>query len=452
MVKKNDDIQLNIESITSEGNGVGHYEGLAVFVPETAVGDVILCRIVKVKKSYAYGIVKQILTASADRIENACEVSHRCGGCSYRHMSYESELRVKEQVVKDALVRIGKIDCEFSPIISTGVTDRYRNKAQYPVREVNGEIQIGFFAKRSHTVIESSDCMLEPEQFSRILEAVKFFCTQYKIKPYNEVTHTGVLRHIYLRRSSSTGEIHLCLVINGRRFLNEQGFVRFITSACKDISGISLNFNSERTNVILGKDSRVIYGKGYITDTILEKTFHISPNAFFQVNRDATQLLYSEVKRLLNLKKGETLIDLYCGIGTIGLSVSDDTNNLIGVEVVPQAVEDAKKNAELNGRTNAKFYCSAASDMSDKFRERGERADAVILDPPRKGIDENTARNVVAFSPARIVYVSCNPATLARDLAVFETLGYKTISATPVDMFPRTTHVETVCLLHKIEN
>ena len=451
MIQTDDIIKLKIDSVSSDSNGVGRYEGMTVFVPNTVRGDVILASVVKVNKTYAFARIEKIITPSPYRTEGDCPICLECGGCAYRHMTYEEELRVKHTAVCDALRRIGSVDCPVLPVMFSE-TERYRNKAQYPVRSEEGQIKAGFFARRTHKVIPCDDCKLEPEEFSLITKAVIFFMQQHKIAAYDERTLTGIVRHIYLRKSSSSGEIHLCLVINSDKFPKKNDFVKFITSVNKNISGISLNFNNRDTNVILSDRQELIYGKNCITDTLCEKTFNISPLSFYQVNHSATEILYGEVKRLLDLKPGETLVDLYCGIGTIGICAAQKSTRLIGAEVVLCAVENATENARLNGMKNAHFYYGTSAKLSRRFKAQGIKADAVTVDPPRKGLDGETIENIVSFGAQRIVYVSCNPATLARDLAAFSKLGYKAALAQPVDMFPRTTHIETVVLLNKENN
>ena len=448
MIKKNDDIKLNITSFSSDGNGVGRYENLVIFVPETCIGDEIVAHIVKVKKTYAFAIVKEVIKAGESRIEADCPVSKACGGCVFRHMNYEAELEAKKGFVNSAFERIAKIDLRAGEILSD-TPERYRNKAQYPLRKENDEIKAGFFASRSHRVIECEDCKLQPEIFSRIKNSVVAFAEKNNISVYDELSHTGLLRHIFLRQSKGGEQIALCLVINGDTLPESEKFANDITSQFKNIKSISLNINKNKSNVILGDKFINLFGDGYIEDELLGKRFKINAPSFYQVNREMCSKLYSKAAEYADLKEGETLIDLYCGIGTVGLCIANESNKLIGVEVVSEAIEIANENARINSFNNAEFICADASSATEILKSKNVKADCVIVDPPRKGCDETTIKNIVSFNPSRVVYISCNPSTLARDLVLFETLGFKAEKATATDMFPRTAHVETVCLLCK---
>lgn len=446
MIKKNDDIKLNITSLSSDGSGVGRYDNLVIFVPETCVGDEITAHIVKVKKTYAFAIVKDVITSGESRTEADCAVSKSCGGCVFRHMDYESELEAKKGFVNDAFARLGKLDLRVDDILFAS-PERYRNKAQYPLREENGKIKAGFFAKRSHRVIDCDDCKLQPEVFSLIKEEVVSFAEKYAVSVYDESTHKGLLRHIFLRQSKGGEQIALCLVINGENLPYSEQFIKIITEKFEHIKSITLNLNRAKSNVILGEEFITLYGETFIEDEILGKKFKINAPSFYQVNREVCEKLYSKAAEYADLKAGETLIDLYCGIGTVGLCIAGGENKLIGVEIVPQAIEIAKENAKLNSAHNCEFICADAAQATQILKEKSIKADCVIVDPPRKGCDEQTINNIVAFNPSRVVYISCNPATLARDLVLFENLGFKAERATAADMFPRTAHVETVVLM-----
>ncbi|MBO6232412.1 MAG: 23S rRNA (uracil(1939)-C(5))-methyltransferase RlmD [Ruminiclostridium sp.] len=445
-MNKNDVIRLTIESLTDEGAGVGRYDGMVVFVPFTAVGDVLDVRIVKVGKNYCYGISENITTPSSDRISPDCDVFGKCGGCVFRHISYEAELRAKEEMIRSAFTRIGKIEPEFLPIIPNDRTSGYRNKAQYPVaRDKNGALTSGFFAVRSHRVIPCENCRLESGIFGEIRSFVLEECTKLGISPYNEELHNGVLRHICIRRGHYSGEINVVLV--ARRNVPE--FRKLGTILMKRfpaIRGVAANINRDRTNVIYGDEEHTLCGSPEITDTMLGKQFVISPRSFYQVNTPMAEKLYDEAGRLAQAD-GKTLIDLYCGIGTVGLSIAGNATGLIGVEIVPSAVENARKNAELNGFTNAQFHCGDAGQVTSLLREKGLRADVVTVDPARKGCSTETLDNITAFSPERIVMISCNPATAARDCGYLAERGYRTVSVRGADLFSRTAHVECVILL-----
>ncbi len=449
-MQKNDEIILEITDVTAEGSGVGRYDGMAVFVPLTAVGDMAKVLILKVKKNYAYGKLIELLTASPDRIENNCPVFARCGGCVSRHISYEKECELKENHVKNCINRIGKIDLQPQKIIPALNIEGYRNKAQYPVSQ-NGKF--GFFATHSHRVIECNNCSLQPREFSVICEKVQKWISDYNVSVYNEETHSGALRHLYLRKGEKTDEIMVVFVINSEKLDHSEKIVAELLKAFPEkIKSIQLNINREDTNVILGDRCVVLYGEDHITDVICGVTVRISPLSFYQVNRDMAEILYKKAADYGSVE-GKRIIDLYCGTGTIGLSMASLAQKVIGVEIVKEAVEDAKINAKINGFKNTEFICGDAATAAKELAHRGEKADVVLLDPPRKGCDKALLETVAKdFSPERIVYISCDPATLARDAAELQDLGYFLKEYTPIDLFPRTAHVETVALFKKILN
>lgn len=449
MIKKNDIINLKIDSVSSDGSGVGRHDNMVIFVPMTSAGDEISAHILKVKKNYAFAKIESVITPSPSRIEADCEVYSRCGGCTFRHMSYEAELKEKQRSVDDALCRIGGLEIKTEKILSLS-PERYRNKAQYPLREENGKIKAGFFAKHSHRVVSCEDCLLEPEIFGAIISAVIYFLEQNKIHAYDEITHKGLVRHIFLRCTKNAKQIALCLVINGKNLPKSREFVSFMTASFPEIKSIVLNINTNKTNVILGEKYINLFGEGYIEDELLGKKFRISAASFYQVNHDMCELLYSTAAEFADLKEGEKLVDLYCGAGTVGICLAKEKTELIGVEIVPEAVENAKENAALNGMDNAEFILADAKNATQILKSRGIKADCVVMDPPRKGCDEKTIENIISFGAKRLVYISCNPASLARDLKAFEQKGYKAVRAVSADMFPRTAHVETVCLLSQI--
>ena len=372
MLKKNDIIELNITSATAEGSGVGKTdEGIAVFVPLSAVGDFLRVKILKVKKTYAFGKIEEIITPSKDRTEPDCECLSKCGGCVWRHIKYSAECDIKSQKVADAVTRIGGINTDIKPIIACDQTERYRNKAQFPVgRDKDGNLLIGFYAFHSHRIVNCSDCSLQPKIFSEVIEVTREFI--------------------------------------------------------------------ELTNA---------YGNGYIAGVLCGLKFKISPFSFWQVNRSQAERLYGKAREYANLSGNEVLLDLYCGTGTIGLTMAKDCKKLIGVEIIDDAVKDARENAVNNGITNAEFICSDAANAAKELEQNGLKPDVIIVDPPRKGCGEELVNTIAEMKPDRVVYVSCDPATLARDLKYFDALGYKTVEVTPVDMFPKTAHVESVALL-----
>lgn len=446
---KNQDIILNITGITTEGSGVGHYDGIAVFVPNTAVGDEIECHIIKTKKTYAIGKIKSILKASTDRIIPDCPVFSKCGGCAFRHIEYAAECDMKKQRVADAFSRIGHMDITPESMIKSASTNRYRNKAQYPVRYENGKLSIGFFAPNSHRVIDCRDCMLQPKEFARILTIFEKWITKNSITVYNETTHKGLLRHIYIRKAFITNQIMVCAVINGHNLPKKDDLIISLIKECNNIVSIAVNENTNDSNVILGKKCSIIWGSEYIEDVLCGVKVRISPLSFYQVNREQAELLYKKAAEYAAVTETDTLLDLYCGAGTIGLSMAKKVKSLIGVEIIPEAVEDAKINAEINGITNAEFICGDAPEAAKILKNRGIKPDVIIIDPPRKGCAPELLQTIVEMNPDRLIYVSCDPATLARDCAILKDKGYETNKATAVDMFPRTSHVETVCLLSR---
>lgn len=446
MFKKNDFTELEITDVTAEGNGVGRSDGIIIFVQGTAVGDRIRAKIVKVTKNYCYGIVDKMLEQSPDRIQPDCEVYKTCGGCSFRHISYEAETALKEKIVHDAIERIGKVTTEFEPILPCSPCDNYRNKAQYPVAEIDGKIVCGFYSKRSHRVVPFTKCRLQPKEFSYIADTITEFLTERKISAYNEITHKGIVRHIYLRKGFHSGEVMVCLVVTKDISSRLKELVHLLIEKFPYITNISLNINSSVTNVILGKKVIKLYGKETITDIMCGNKIKLSPLSFYQVNTLQAEKLYEIAKEYAELKGNEILLDLYCGAGTIGLSMADSVKKLIGVEIIPEAVENAKHNAKLNHIENAEFFCGDAGEIASKL---DEKPNVIIIDPPRKGCDTTTLDTIIHMSPEKIVMISCNPSTAGRDCNYFEQNGYKVKKVRAVDLFPRTGHVETVCLLSR---
>lgn len=450
LLKKNDIIKLNIISATAEGSGVGKTDdGLTVFVPLSAIGDELEVRILKTKKTYAFGKIEKIITPSQSRIQPDCPNFSKCGGCVWRHISYEAECEIKQQKVFDAVTRIGGVkNAHFAPIIACENTLRYRNKAQFPIgRDKDGNIQIGFYAFHSHRIIDCADCVLQPEIFAKVIEITKSFVSQTNNDIYDETTGKGRLRHLYIRMGEVTGELMVCYVVNGNGLKQEDLLVKMLKENLPSLSSVIINSNREKTNVVLGSKNRIAYGRDYITDELCGLKFKISPFSFWQVNRRQAEKLYNKAKEYANLKSDEILLDLYCGTGTIGLTMANDCKTLIGVEIVQDAIYDAEENAEINGISNARFICSDAPQAAKALKNEGLKPDVVILDPPRKGCGEELVKTIFEMSPSRIVYVSCDPATLARDLKYFEEVNYSVKEITPCDMFSRTAHVESVCLL-----
>ncbi|MCI7767130.1 MAG: 23S rRNA (uracil(1939)-C(5))-methyltransferase RlmD [Oscillospiraceae bacterium] len=456
---KNDIIdRLEITDVTAEGNGVGHIAapdgtGAAVFVPGTVTGDVIRCKIVKEQKSYFYGIILEITEPSPDRSDRGCDVKSACGGCVFRHISYPAELKIKENIVKNAFVRLGKFpegSFEYEPISGCAETDGYRNKAQYPVAaDKDGNAVCGFYAKRSHRVVPCTDCKLQPAVFSDILKFTMEYVNRKHISPYNEKTGTGLLRHIYIRRGYHSGEIAVCFVVrkNISRELRPLG--RELMEKFPDIKSVMMNINPANTNVIMGEKLECISGGEYITDTMCQNKIILNPLSFYQVNTPQAERLYAIAKDYAALTGSEDVLDLYCGAGTIGLSMAGSVSHVTGAEIIPEAVISARENARINNIANADFICADAGQAAKQLLESGRKPDVIVTDPPRKGCDELTLGSIVDMAPMRVVMISCNPSTAARDCRFLADNGYRLVRVRAVDMFPAAGHVETVCLLSK---
>ena len=452
-MKKNEICTIEITGMTAEGNGVGRTaEGMAVFVPLTAVGDVISCKIVKVTKSFAYGITDRIITPSTHRIKSNCPVSEKCGGCTFRHISYSAELSIKDKLVWDAFLRLGGFeDIPFEEICG-GDEDFYRNKAQYPVAERDGKLICGFYSKRSHRVVPFTKCRLQPKIFGEITEECLRLANGKKIPAYNEEDGSGVLRHIYIRRGFHSEEIMVCFVVKNKSRQKDFSYIaKKLSDKFGDIKSVVLNINPKNTNVIMGTENITLFGSGGITDILCGKKITLSPMSFYQVNTAQAERLYFQGMEYAELTGSETVLDLYCGAGTIGLAFSDKAGKIIGCEIVPEAIENAKKNAELNGVKNAEFYCGDAGELSQRLADEGIVPDVAVIDPPRKGCDKLALDSLLRMSPRRIVMISCNPATAARDAKYLAENGYCVGRARAFDLFPRTGHVECVVLMSRVE-
>lgn len=447
MLKKNQIEEAEITAMSSDGNGIAKIDGMVVFVPYTAVGDKLKIRIVKVQKNYSFGIIEEILQPSPDRVDDHCPVYKKCGGCAFRHISYEAELRHKAEFVQSNLRRLGGLDPVMLPITPSPLVQGYRNKAQYPIREYDGKIEAGFFAKRSHRVISCASCDLQPAFFEQILEYTKHFLEEYHISAYDEQTGKGKVRHLYIRYGEVSGEVMVCLVVNSERLPHAAEYVEGLLKVCPQVVSVVLNINREQNNVILGQKCITLYGKDTIEDTLCDVRFELSPLSFYQVNRQAAEKLYRLAAEMAQFEGNELLIDLYCGAGTIGLSMASKVRELIGVEIVPDAVENAKENAKRCGVENARFICADAKEAAAQLAAENLHPDVIVVDPPRKGCDLEVLQAIAAMAPKRLVMISCNSASLARDCKELEALGYHLEKAAPVDLFPRTTHVEAVALL-----
>ena len=455
-LQKNQILTLRIERLSSDGSGVAHSaDGEAVFVPGTASGDEARVRIVKDCGRYAFGILDELLTPSPDRIPVDCPVAGPCGGCSLRHLDYAAELRAKQESVLDAFRRIGGLEVPVLDILPSPDVDRYRNKVQFPVGiDKNGVPCIGFYAGRTHRIVPCPDCKLQPSVLNEIGNALCAFFAQQGIRPYDEQSGKGLVRHIFLRRGAHSGQIMVCLVCTRTKLPHAEQLCTALRGQFPAISTILLNVNAKNTNVILGSENHILYGPGYIEDTLCGVPVRLGPLSFYQVNTLAAERLYGVAAQYAQLSPDDTLLDLYCGMGTIGLSMAEQCRELIGVEIVPEAIESAKANAARMGEAVAaksRFFCADAGQAATQLAAEGLHPDIVMLDPPRKGCDEATLSAVVRMAPRRVVYVSCNPATAARDAAWLEKNGYHTEKVQPVDLFPRTKHCETVVLLSKGE-
>ena len=454
-LQKNQILTLRIERLSSDGSGVAHSpDGETVFVPGAAPGDEADVRIVKDCKRYAFGILDHLRTPSPDRIPVDCAVAGPCGGCSLRHLDYTAELRAKQENVTDAFRRIGGLDVPVLDICPSPEVDRYRNKVQFPVGlDKNGNPCIGFYAGRTHRIVPCPDCKLQPGVLNDIGNALCGFFAENGIQPYNEETGRGLVRHIFLRRGAHSGQIMVCLVCTRPNLPHADALCTRLREQFADIATILLNVNSKNTNVILGTETHTLYGPGYIEDTLCGVPVQLGPLSFYQVNTLAAERLYGIAAQYAQLTPDDLLLDLYCGMGTIGLSMVDHCRELVGVEIVPEAIESAKANAARMGDAVAAkscFFCADAGQAATRLAAEGLHPDVVMLDPPRKGCDEATLSAVVRMAPRRVVYVSCNPATAARDAAWLEQNGYHAEKVQPVDLFPRTKHCEAVLLLTKL--
>ena len=455
-LQKNQLLTLRIERLSNDGSGVAHSsEGEAVFVPGTAPGDEAQVRIVKDCGRYAFGILDKLLTPSPDRIPVDCAVAGPCGGCSLRHLDYAAELRAKQESVADAFRRIGGLDVPVLDALPSPEVDRYRNKVQFPVgRDKDGAPCIGFYAGRTHRIVPCPDCKLQPGVLNDIGNTLCAFFAAHGIQPYDEERGKGLVRHIFLRRGAHSGQIMVCLVCTRPKLPHSDELVALLREKFRDIATILINVNAKKTNVILGEESVTLYGPGFIEDTLCGVPVRLGPLSFYQVNTLAAERLYGVAAEYAQLEPDDVLLDLYCGMGTIGLSMAGHCRELIGVEIIPEAIDSAKANAARMGdavAAKSRFFCADAGEAAARLAAEGLRPDVIMLDPPRKGCDETTLSAVVQMSPRRVVYVSCDPETLARDVAIFARHGYKAKGFTPVDLFPQTRHVETVVLLSKGE-
>ena len=443
MLTKNQIYEATVTDYTSEGQGVAHIDGCAVFIPNAISGEIYKVRIEVAKKNWAAGKIVEILEKSPHRCNRECPVAKLCGGCDFWHMDYAEESRLKAERVRNCLNRLGGESLESVEILAAPTCYGYRNKAQYPVSAKKGRAFAGFFRAGTHDVVENSRCLILPEETDRVKDAVMDYVNQFRVSAYDEISHTGLLRHIYVRRGAVSGQILVCLVVNGRSIPR----VHELVGRLKKIPGFTtlvLSVNTRKGNAVLGDEFITLHGPGYIEDTLCGLNFRLSPRSFYQVNHTQAQRLYEAAIAQAEITKNDTVLDLYCGVGTITLAMASAAGKVIGVEVIPQAVEDAKDNAKRNGIENAEFFCGDAGQAALELEKQGIKADVVVVDPPRKGLNADTIEALARFAPRRIVYVSCDPATLARDVALIKERGYRLKNALAADLFPRCSHVESI--------
>ena len=448
--KKNASLTLEITGYTAEGMGVARWEGRVVFIPGTILGERWEVQLLKVKTNVAWGRAVRLLAPSPERVELDCPLAGRCGGCQYRHMTYEEELRAKRQRVQDALSRVGGVSLELPQVLGAETPLRYRNKVQFPVAQEKRGLAVGYYRARSHDVLDVDDCLLQPEAVTTLRRAFKGWMERYRVPAYDEGTCQGLIRHLYVR-TNQAGEALCCVVANGTRLPHAPELVQALRQAVPSLAGLVLNTNTKDTNVILGPNYRTIWGRDFLEERLCGMTFRLSVPSFFQINRAQTERLYAQALEFAGLTGRETVLDLYCGIGTISLALAQRAGQVIGAEIVPEAVQDAQANAARNQVDNARFLCGDAGEAAFQLAAEGVRPQVICVDPPRKGLAPEVPEILASMAPDRIVYVSCDPATLARDVKRFGELGYPAVKARAVDLFPRTAHVETVVLLSKGE-
>ncbi|MDZ5473624.1 23S rRNA (uracil(1939)-C(5))-methyltransferase RlmD [Bacillus sp. 31A1R] len=447
-VQKNDYIDVVFEDLTHDGAGVAKVEGYPIFVPNGLPGEKAKIKVIKANKGYGFGRLMELYEKSPDRVEAKCPIYKECGGCQLQHLSYEGQLKAKEKQVREVLTRIGKLEkVKVHPVLGMDNPWRYRNKAQVPVADREGGLVAGFYQKRSHEIIDMKECLIQQEINDQVVQTVREICERYGISAYNEERHKGVIRHIMARHGMVTGEVMVVIVTRTNDLPHEEKLVEEIYNRIPGVKSIIQNVNSKKTNVILGDVTKVLWGEEVIYDLIGNVKFAISSRSFYQVNPEQTKVLYDTALEYAELTGEESVIDAYCGIGTISLFLAQKAKKVYGVEIVPEAIEDAKRNAELNDINNVEFEVGEAETVIPNWYKQGITADVLVVDPPRKGCDEALLNTIIDMKPKKVVYVSCNPATLARDLRILEDGGYRTVEVQPVDMFPHTTHCEAVAKL-----
>lgn len=452
MLSKNKEYIVDIVDIGQGGVGIGKYEGFTVFVDGGLAQDKIKVKITKSKKNYAVGDIVEIIEKSPFRVERKCSESLRqCGGCQIQELDYQKQLDVKTNEVKQVISRIGKLDdVVIHDTLGMEHPFRYRNKAQFPIQKKDNMPVIGFYKKKSHDLISTDECIIQHEVNDKIIKIIKTYIRAYNVSIYDEKTHKGLLRHLVTKVGFTTGEVMIVLVANGKKLPYLKELASVLKENIPGFKTLVVNVNTQKTNVILGKENIVAYGDGMIRDYIGELVFEISPLSFFQVNPLQTEVLYNKALEYANLGENDTVFDIYCGIGTISLFLAQKAKKVYGIEIVEDAIKDAKRNAKINNMDNVEFYVGKAEEVVPKMYKEGKRANVVVVDPPRKGCDEKVLDTIVSMEPDRVVYVSCNPSTLARDLAYLNERGYKCHEIQPVDMFPHSVHVENVAWLSRV--
>ncbi|HET7628728.1 MAG TPA: 23S rRNA (uracil(1939)-C(5))-methyltransferase RlmD [Bacillales bacterium] len=444
-VQKNDIVEVTFSDLTHEGSAVAKVDGYTLFVPQALPGERASVKVLKTKKGYGFGKLLELHETSPERIEPPCPIYKQCGGCQLQHLSYEGQLKQKHRMVKETLARLGGLeDVPVHPVLGMEDPWRYRNKAQVPVGEREGGLIAGFYQRGSHRIIDMNECLIQEPTNDDVVQQVKEIADRYGVRAYDEKTHKGELRHVVVRYGQNSSEVMVIFVTKSTHLPSRKAIVREVTDAIDGVMSIVQNVNPKRTNTIFGEETLVLWGREVIYDTIGDVKFAISARSFFQVNPKQTKVLYEKALEYARLSGEESVVDAYCGIGTISLFLAKQAGHVYGVEVVPEAVEDARKNAELNAISNVTFEIGKAEDVIPAWHKQGVTTDVVVVDPPRKGCDEALLATIVAMKPKRIVYVSCNPATLARDLKVLEAGGFQAQEVQPVDMFPQTVHVECV--------
>ncbi|AOV06781.1 23S rRNA (uracil(1939)-C(5))-methyltransferase RlmD [Sporosarcina ureilytica] len=448
IVNKNDRLTVYVEDLTHDGSGVAKVDGYPLFIPNALPGEEVEVQVMKPMKKYGFAKLIEVKKASPDRVEPPCHVFWDCGGCQLQHLSYEAQLVQKRKTVRDVMDRIGKLPhVPVHPVKGMDNPWRYRNKSQIPFSESNGETIAGFYKTRTHDIVDTDVCIIQSEEADELMSTLKHKLHELGIRAYDEINHRGMLRHLVIRKARATGELMVVLVTRTKKFPQKEAVIDVIKNVVPEVTSIMQNVNTQNTNVIFGEETILLYGKPYIVDTIGDIQFEISARSFYQINPEQTEVLYGQALEYAQLTGNETVIDAYCGIGTISLFLAKQAKEVYGVEIVPQAIEDAKRNAELNAIDNAHFEAGPAEVVIPNWYAEGKRFDVLMVDPPRKGCDEKLLETILEYKPKRIVYVSCNPATLARDLRILEEGGYRTQEVQPVEMFAQSSHVECVAWL-----